>query len=300
MVSVQIDNVANEIRVGLPSRGWTSEMQTSLAALTSVSPGAVVTFSDATLPRTSSELDCAVNSEHEAGCGAPLRAGTSLYDTRTGSDGYHSFCTTGPNVQSNSDGKPYILTSGHCFARRGMDTSDATVWDNTDDNDQYSRIGVYHRSYYPTAPRTGDWGDIAVDSGVSRAATIYVQSSGGTRPTTGDPNYAIQSAGGTTVGAYYCKSGASGGTACGQVIATGQTNADTSNLGEINLFHSSNQACEGDSGGPIFAGHVLYGLTASGDTSSGTAPDGFPCYYYDYYVGIAAVMNDLDVFLNHQ
>jgi hypothetical protein len=240
-------------------------------------------------------LSCGTNFTGEQVCTFPLRGGTRIRDNDTGEG-----CSTGVNAYSRLDGRKYVISAGHCFQ---SDVPDQTIWNNIGLEDFVDAIGTYHRSAYGG---TKDWGDVAISSSVSREAAIDVEASTGTRPTTANPDYPIHGSGGTTPGAYYCKSGATAGTGCGQVIAVNQSNTDSetnvtiTNLGEINLIHSSSRSCKGDSGGPVFAGGIVYGFLVSAAQPDGTAPNGAQCYDYMYYVGITAVLNDLNLNLNVQ
>jgi hypothetical protein len=288
------------VNVGLPSAALPASATRALTSIVASLPGGTHLFTDRSLPHHGSKLSCGTDSTGEQVCTFPLRGGTRIRSADSGEG-----CSTGVNAYSRLDGRKYMITAGHCFHpyQQTADVPDQTVWNNIGLSDFVDGIGIYHRSAYGGSK---DWGDIAIYSSVSREAAIDVEASTGTRPTTDNPDYPIHGSGGTTVGAYYCKSGATAGTGCGQVIAVNQPNTDDESgvtitgLGEINLIHSSSRSCNGDSGGPVFAGGIVYGFLVSADQPDGTAPNGAQCYDYMYYVGITAVLNDLSLNLNVQ
>jgi streptogrisin C len=291
-ISASVDPQDNRVNIGVPSAALPASLTRTLTSIVGSLPGGSHLFTDPALPHRGSKLGCGTNDTGEQVCSFPLRGGTRIRDSLTGEG-----CSTGVNAYSRTDGKRYMITAGHCF--ESADVVEQTVWNNIEPEDFVEAIGVYHRKSY-TGSGTQDWGDIAIYSNVTREAAIDVEASTGTRPTVANPDYPIHGSGVTTVGAYYCKSGATNGTGCGQVTGVAQTNAGISGLGEINLIHSSNRVCSGDSGGPIFAAGIVYGILVSGWQPDGFAPNGAACNDYVDYVGITAVLNDLNLYLNVQ
>jgi hypothetical protein len=178
-------------------------------------------------------------------CDPPLRAGV-LIGT---SYGHH--CTAGFPARSRSDNKLYIMTAGHC----GRDRPSAT-WSTRFANGKLKAIGQIHN------PRRvwgldGDMAIIAVEDppGWNTRAWVFVAEGG---QTARDPDYPIRSDGVATRGRV-CMSGAVTGTHCGNVWGTNATPLlDGRFIG--GLTSATYRSRDGDSGGPVYAYHVAYGL----------------------------------------
>ncbi len=147
-------------------------------------------------------------------CQPPTRGGVDIGNTRV--------CTLGFNVRSNSDGKPYILTAGHCLHDEGG--AGATIKGFTPSGGSYT-IGVVH-NWFSTSTR--DDGLVSVTNGASFGGNyLFVAVSIGPYPTTRNETYDLApnaSTSGALVGHYICKSGANGGTGCGVLQQVGYTN----------------------------------------------------------------------------
>lgn len=97
-----------------------------------------------------------------------------------------------------------------------------------------------------------------------------------------DPDYAISAVGYSVVGQRVCTTGmATGQTSCGFTTELGYSSGM---LGTKNLGVASFCGTSGDSGAPVMAFHVAYGLHVGGST---------PCN--SYYQGIQAVQNNMNV-----
>jgi streptogrisin C len=210
------------------------------------------------------------------GCDPPLRAGLEI----DGASITKPNCTSGPIVRSNTDNKLYVLTSGHCLNASGL----SATWNETFSNGEVHHIGA---GWHYLFGGSDDGGIIAINNpapypvGWGPRAEILVQAS---FDTTYDPTYAVSGTGGSTFGMRICKAGAFHGTSCGQVIGLNAV-ADNgiTGLGQADYFGGS-----GDSGGPTFSGHIVYGIHES---HSGTDPSSTTCYY----VGISRATAMLNV-----
>jgi hypothetical protein len=185
-------------------------------------------------------------------------------------------CTTGPIVRSNSDNKLYVMTAGHCIADAA-----GTTWRERFSNGALHPIGTGH-SYFLGG--RDDEGLITINNpaGWTPRAEIFVAASA---QTTFDATYAVSGTGGSVFGMRVCKAGAFYGTSCGQVIGLNATAPNgIEGLGEADYYGGS-----GDSGAPIFSGHIVYGIHES------HIPTNVPASDTCYYVGITAAANHLNV-----
>lgn len=243
---------------------------------------------------------CAENTAYEPGCTQPIRGGQLIADLTAG-----GWCTLGYNVTSRSDGKRYVLTDGHCVVDDPV--NDTAPWGARNNVNQTGRFGVVHSAQFSTNGPS-DWALIHVDNSILTEPDIYVQAStdhNAARDTTRDENYAVSGIGGTVVNQYYCKMGASGGTGCGQVLETGAgTWVDSTHYITNMAFVAQSAiygpggyrlACAGDSGGPVFSGHLGFGLVEAGASQGPNAPNGQPCFYDYYYTGLTAALNTMNV-----
>jgi hypothetical protein len=205
-------------------------------------------------------------------CDPPLRAGLEI-DSSGGS------CTAGPIVRSNSDQKLYVMTSGHCIFTSAVDD----IWYATFYDGVAHAIGQRHNYYYGGSD---DEGIITINKpgvdGWNPRAEILVMAGA---DTTYDPTYAVSGTGFSEFGIRVCKAGAFYGTTCGQVIglnATGPTGI--TGLGQADYYGG-----RGDSGAPIFSGHIVYGIHES------HIPTNVDASSTCYYVSIAFATESLRV-----
>ncbi|MFF3419910.1 S1 family peptidase [Streptomyces sp. NPDC002698] len=153
-------------------------------------------------------------------------------------------CSLGFNVQDNS-GNYYFLTAGHCTDGAG------TWWSNSGHT---TTLGTTAGSSFPTN-----------DYGIVRYTNTSVTKSGAVG------SQDIASAATPSVGTTVYRRGSTTGTRSGRVTALNAT----VNYGSGDIVYGMIQttvcAEGGDSGGPLYAGSVAYGLTSggSGNCSSG-------------------------------
>jgi Trypsin len=184
-------------------------------------------------------------------CDPPLRGGTEFTAG--------AVCTTGFNVRSKADSKPYVLTSAHCVTDPGLPWS--AVWSTYVKNTNMVGVGPTHNLVAPFPP-FDDEAIMKVNSPtfwqLPETTRVLVQSSGGTRPTVTDDDYAITSVGTTSAlpaDGYLCKTGAVTDTGCHLYVGSSWSQA----VLEIRAADAEN-SCDGDSGGPWFASHKGYGV----------------------------------------
>jgi hypothetical protein len=185
-------------------------------------------------------------------CYPPLRAGVFI-DHRP----QFQECTLGFIARSRSDNKLYAFTAGHCahFTPGG-------VWRAIFDG-QYHDIGPVHNYAY------GPVGDMAILSitnpgGWKPRAWVWVHQSS---ETTNDEEYYISGTRYPPLNQRVCKTGASFSsqlTDCGVVTAHDVTKTYTNPDGTRTTVTGLEQAnfcvSAGDSGGPVYASHIAYGL----------------------------------------
>jgi streptogrisin C len=189
-------------------------------------------------------------------CDDPLRSGTTIYANTPGPGGA-GHCTTGFNVQSNSDNKAYILTAGHCVTI--VTGTRSTVWTTKMPQDHLiHEIGPVHNHAFGTI----DGAIIRINNPSGWAPTYrqLVYADGGPMPTVRNTLYPILQVGGYTYipGGYLCRTGASSQTDCGEFLSPDN---DVTN-GPQNLGRVDMQACEGDSGGGVFRANRGYGIVS--------------------------------------
>ena len=236
---------------------------------------------------------CASNGSQAGlyGCTQPLRGGIGAR--------YSTICTVGVPVQSNSDSKPYMVTAAHCFESVPYGTPVQAL----NNVGQWGTFGVFHSG--GIANSGTDWALVSISPGLSYSDITLVNSS--VQPgksTTYDESYALSSVGGSIVGAFYCKQGTVGGTACGDVVGVGIEAQGASGLGQIWLSGQTSHLCQGDSGSAIFAANHYYGVQVKGvlGTENGThaMPLGYAtsqCYEQFYYLSATSALNALHVHL---
>jgi hypothetical protein len=217
-------------------------------------------------------------------CNAPLRGGTNLF--LNGSFG----CTAGFNTR-DAGGTAYLMSAGHCFDPRVQSIPVGSRM--LDGINHY--IGGRHAARFDTG---GDFGIVRINdpgaSGWNIRAWVAVtnsQSDGDVAGSTVNWEYPIRTTGGTLDFMRVCTTGAARAqTSCGRV-----TNRDTPftytapGWGEVRVAHlASANFCGqgGDSGGPVYADNIAYGLHVTG-TSEGSC--------YSFYQGIVGAENAMNV-----
>jgi len=233
-------------------------------------------------------------------CDDPLRGGVGM--NRVVSSTAWSGCSVGFNAVSRSDGKPYILTAGHC----GVKGQEWRTW--MPKTQAIHVIGSMHNRFFSGV---GDAAIVAVNNlaGWRPTNAVVVWSSGEswfphpTRTTQHNDLYRITRVGSVpAVGSYLCSTGMVTRTRCGQVQALGQTltydGQTVAGLGKVAMA-----SCKGDSGGPVYVDGAGYGLfvaiSGSQVDNSFVQPWGSTwttkCAATSYYQGLVGAQNTLNV-----
>jgi hypothetical protein len=203
-------------------------------------------------------------------CDTPLRGGPVMRafvsTTRV------LYCSAGFVGRATADGRYSVLTAGHCGSGAGA----GKVW----------------QSYRPAA---AGWSDLGTPTGAAfgsagDSAAITVQDAGGwapaptlvAGPAAVNPGaslhegYRIEAAQHPVVGAVLCASGSSSGTSCAEVTGAGVTVSYQGSGGVTTLveglvrmdLRGRGLMCAGDSGGPVYANGLGFGLISGGALDS--------------------------------
>ncbi len=190
-------------------------------------------------------------------CGSPLRGGVGI-ESETGNIGkfFEAACTSAFKAIGNVFANRFILTAGHCV--RGQPATWYTA--DSDNADQVRQIGFEEEFNYPG----GDWAKIKANG------TYWDQPSWPSEVAfwgEGE-NYAIQAESSSYIGEWVCHSGISTASSCGAVTGVDEY-AELANTHAVE-YHLTEAvgphlcAAEGDSGGPVFAGHTALGILSAG------------------------------------
>lgn len=217
-------------------------------------------------------------------CDSPLRGGVRI-ELVLDPD---YWCTLGFNARAISTSAPRILTAGHC-----VDGQESQSWATRDSSRrELSAEGIGKAAGEPVNGKNGDAAAIAVDATsvfrptARRRAVVFV-----TKATVGttrrDIAYPIRRVGASEPGDRICQTGATHGTRCGEITRLGQK-VETKGgktyhwMGEARICGTTG----GDSGAPLYAGNVAFGLHSSGFKNKSCIT---------YYQGIVGAENLLGV-----
>ncbi|MBV1852866.1 S1 family peptidase [Catellatospora tritici] len=184
-------------------------------------------------------------------CDKPLRGGVKINHPST-------WCTAGFIAQSKVDSVKYVVTAGHCaYQHLGTWSSKNVALTSTD-------IGPVHHWIFDTY--IGDMAIIRINdssaTGWNPQPWVLVTLS---FQTTENTTYHIASDNMSVVGMRICTTGAATRvTNCSHVEELGLT-ASLDGLTMRNLGLTENCGKPGDSGAPMFASHVGYGILVGGD-----------------------------------
>jgi Trypsin len=231
-------------------------------------------------------------------CDPPLRGGIQLNVPLTHGGYTQGYCTGGFLARSRSDNKLYLMTAGHCGYYHQPYQNDP--WWQYFYNGERHDIGPMHHWVFDTS---GDAAIVAVDNetGWRPRAWVYVESWTGLPGVGGtirNPEYPIYDDGsGLPEGTRLCKTGATTITNCGLITRLDVTVSYRDKLNP-EVFHTVKHLgqanfCvkEGDSGGPVYAVNVAYGLV------SGFQSNILECI--SFYQGVRAAKILLGVNVSH-
>jgi hypothetical protein len=182
-------------------------------------------------------------------CDPPLRGGIRI--TNSGRP-----CTGAFIARSRVDSVLYQFTAGHCIAGGFTDN-----WSTRFTNGSSHVIGPRHNHRFASS---GDMAILRINNPSGwqlPRAVVYVTSG---PDTTADQTYHISSDGTSSVGMRICTTGGSYGRSdCGTVTQLGVT-ATYNGVTVRGLGRGSFCGTGGDSGAPMYASHVAYGLQVAG------------------------------------
>ena len=179
-------------------------------------------------------------------CDPPLRAGIFIYAGSTG-------CTGAFIARGIYDGLLYQMTAGHCDYVWG------STWLTDFVNGTTHSIGKVTRRTYDTR---GDVGIVRVVNVIGWRPRAWVVVRGGTSETA-NSEYPIYGVSNPVVGQRICSTGAaSSATRCGVVtrIGVAVSYRGTRTVTVSGLAEASFCSRPGDSGSPVFANHIAYGI----------------------------------------
>ncbi|HEY0533047.1 MAG TPA: S1 family peptidase [Actinoplanes sp.] len=211
-------------------------------------------------------------------CDPPLRGGARINYFNKGD---FELCTGGFLAKGVTDDRRYLITAGHCVANH----HDAD-WTAPYVNGSQHVVGPEWKYVYS---EKGDYAilritDVVAWNPQAWVALWYGQQGHEIAFNINSDNYSV-------LGMTVCHGGAeSGSSSCGEVTELGVTATSDDGTTIKNLGRASYCATFGDSGAPVFFGHIAYGIT------SGGIP-GTPCD--TFYQGIKAVESDFNVVLLH-
>jgi streptogrisin C len=202
-------------------------------------------------------------------CDPPLRGGVALYRVNS-----TAACSTAFYARSRSDGKPYIMTAGHCGGAGSL----WNAWQPRTGMEH--RVGEMWRRSLRNPPDPDDHGIITIDnpSGWNPRPWVYVHASSSTVE---DPDYVITRVSGSSIDMRVCLSGMRTGTDCGTVDEVGFLGPG----GYAVVDYCDNP---GDSGGAV------YSTTAARGIHTGSL-EGAPACQGRLYMGVAEAEDDLNV-----
>lgn len=207
-------------------------------------------------------------------CDPPLRGGTRiLHDPPGGEINLEPYCTGGFVSRGRGPNNYlFLLTAGHCWAQ-------GTIWTRTA-NRTAKQLGPFHNAIFPwEGAQNADAGIIRVMDETYWKARSWVNVVAGGGLST-NPEYPIYGDANSIVGMQVCIAGSFYGySTCGYVT---EVNFNT------NFTRSVLCAIPGDSGSPIFAANVAYGLLSGGREDCVTT-----------YMNVRAAENLMNVDVTH-
>ncbi|MBB5869028.1 hypothetical protein F4553_002407 [Allocatelliglobosispora scoriae] len=246
MLSAGIRTDLNAVQVGVPADGVLTAAQKAFveAARTRLGAGLVL----GTSPSRGFEAFAGCDSPY---CDPPLRGGVKInYPGVTA-------CTLGFIAQSKVDSKKYMVTAGHC----AMDRL-GNWWSKNAGLSEF-KVGAVHHWIFDTY--IGDMAIIRIDdpSAIGWNPQPWVMVTWGLS-TTENFTYHISSDNMSVVGMRICTTGMKTRMSnCSYVTELGLT-ANLDGLPMRNLGRTDNCSQHGDSGAPMYASHVGYGILVGG------------------------------------
>jgi len=240
-VSVGIRPDRNAVELDVPPVQSVSPAQRSLVE------AAVHNFRAAVIIRPASAARTSVLPCRDVFCDPPLRSGIWTYAGLVG-------CTGSFLARGRSDLRLYQTTAGHCGVVWG------STWVTQFVNGVAHSIGrVKNRRF----DLSGDMGIITVNNPPGWQSRAWVTVRGGVGTTTNEA-YPIWADAAPVVGARVCFSGAASRPSnCGVVTRTNvAVTYSASHVTVAGLAQANFCAVAGDSGSPVFANHVAYGVVS--------------------------------------
>lgn len=245
-MSVGTDLATNQVVITAPEPENLTVRQQQLIAAAQLKFGSAIAVER--VSASPEEVSCS-----QWGCPLPVRGGVVIK-----ARGKHDLCTSGVLTRSKSDGKRYMLTAGHCMTPGKSEIWMYNVGDGTVGGPD---IGRSHRRIHDIR---GDMGLIALYNHIGAIPATFV----GPSPTTvRDTNYGFTAVGTATRNIRVCKTGQRAGTSCGVVTRVNATVTTAGGVTMRGMVATTICAQKGDSGGPVYSGHKVYGIVSNGSGS---------------------------------
>lgn len=230
----------NSVQITAPFIGESAATQQRFVYQASTDFGSMVRVNSGVVAATT--LPC-----RSVFCDPPLRAGIWIYGSFAG-------CTGAFIARSVSDGRLYQLTAGHCDYLWGG------TWLTDFVNGSTHRIGPVHNRRFDS---TADAGILDINNVAGWRPRAWVAVRSGSGQARNDA-YSITGASIPIVGQRVCSSGASlGATSCGLVTRTGvAVTYRDQHVTVYGLVEANFCSKPGDSGSPVFANHIAYGIVS--------------------------------------
>ena len=296
LVYTSIDPRPNAVVLHIAANA--SALERASLARVAQTAGSAVDLSSETAPSFLGKRDSCSPQPGAMNCSAPLRGGVEIAPWGRAPN-MGGICTAGFRA-IGSNGSRYVITADHCNANRYAPGEEWEAWDQQQLL-KWNYWGEVHYlgfteqvSSFPSSDWTKinangtEWDTWNQPQGWP-AMVVYWPKDRYQRPAINE-EYGINAEAKSIVGQGVCHSGIASGTTCGEVI---QTNV-TYNFGEgepgYGLVKVKGGCYEaGDSGGPVFAANVAYGIHI------GSSDQYSPCTTYAFYHEITAATANLNV-----